>query len=400
MIFYRPDYMKKNYQGLRDNLSALEPPIWMSRAKGIYDGDIVDEFIGDNLVVDNHDRLMIFPSGNNPASAKENYSDMREISFKLSLNKFVRMAVNFLEDDVERPTDWRDIDLKRYRAHNWHCWGGKPRSPYGALFTSVGCPFNCKMCCINDYYGGYKRRSLDVVLRDLDILALKRVKNLKIIDELFMADQKYVEKICDYLISKDYGFNIWAYSRTNHLPKQLLKKMKKAGINWLCLGIESGNQEIRKINGKGDIDNKDIISVCKEMEDSGISILANYIFGFYEDTAKTMEETFDLAQKINAGYSNFYSMMPYFGSQIYTDSVKRGFYIARTSNELSQYGANCRPLRTKTLSSGNVLRFRDTAFKEYYGNSKYLNKLKKTFGNSVIKDIELMRAVKLQRNYA
>lgn len=37
----------------------------------------------------------------------------------------------------------RDGSLRQYRAHNWHCFGDKPVSPYAIIYTSLGCKFNC-----------------------------------------------------------------------------------------------------------------------------------------------------------------------------------------------------------------------------------------------------------------
>ena len=42
---------------------------------------------------------------------------------------------------------WDLLPMDRYRAHNWHCFGHiHQRSPYGAIYTSLGCPFNCSYC--------------------------------------------------------------------------------------------------------------------------------------------------------------------------------------------------------------------------------------------------------------
>ena len=39
---------------------------------------------------------------------------------------------------------WDLLDMTRYRAHNWHCFGNlEARAPYASLQTSLGCPFTC-----------------------------------------------------------------------------------------------------------------------------------------------------------------------------------------------------------------------------------------------------------------
>src|SRR5206468_1319401 len=43
---------------------------------------------------------------------------------------------------------WDLLPMAGYRAHNWHCLGGRPRQPYAALYTTLGCPYHCSFCCI------------------------------------------------------------------------------------------------------------------------------------------------------------------------------------------------------------------------------------------------------------
>ncbi len=38
---------------------------------------------------------------------------------------------------------WDLLPMERYRAHNWHCFGEADRSPYVALYTTLGCPYKC-----------------------------------------------------------------------------------------------------------------------------------------------------------------------------------------------------------------------------------------------------------------
>ena len=71
------------------------------------------------------------------------------------------------------------------------------------------------------------------------------VATFKIIDEMFVLNERHVINICDGLIEANLNLNIWAYARVDSVRKDQLELFKKAGVNWLCLGIESGNQEVR-----------------------------------------------------------------------------------------------------------------------------------------------------------
>jgi radical SAM superfamily enzyme YgiQ (UPF0313 family) len=141
---------------------------------------------------------------------------------------------------------WDLLPMDIYRAHNWHCFANlNERDHYAVIYTSLGCPFNCNYCNIHALYGkpGIRFRSPEKVIEEIDLLVnTYKVKNLKIIDELFVLNNARVRKICDLLIKRGYSLNIWAYARVDTVNESLMKTMKQAGINWLAFGIESASE--------------------------------------------------------------------------------------------------------------------------------------------------------------
>lgn len=288
-------------------------------------------------------------------------------------------------------------DLKKYRAHNMHCFQEDARSPYATIYTSLGCPYSCSYCCINALFGksGLRLWSLEKVTSWIDTLVNKYgVKNIRIEDELFVLSAERVERFCDLLIERNYSLNIWAYARVDTIKESLLNKMKRAGINWLCLGIESGNERVRKnVNKNIRIDIKKMV---KMIQDSGIFVLGNYMFGLPEDTMETMEETFNLATDLNCEFVNFYCTMSYPGSELYGRAVKQG-YSPQNWLAFSQHSYETEPLANKYLSAEEILKFRDEVFYRYYTNPVYLNMIRDKFGEKVKKHIEKMTQIKLKR---
>ena len=87
-------------------------------------------------------------------------------------------------DELPMPA-WDLLSMKKYRAHNWHCFDDiEHRQPYAILYTSLGCPFRCSFCCINALFGKntIRYRGLDKVIEEIDSLVKTYgVKNIKII---------------------------------------------------------------------------------------------------------------------------------------------------------------------------------------------------------------------------
>ena len=123
---------------------------------------------------------------------------------------------------------------------------------------------------------------------------------------MFVLNEQHVMGICDLLIERNYDLNIWAYARIDTVKDRYLEKLKRAGFNWLALGIESGSKFVRDGVEKGSFDEKDILQTTNRIKEHGIYIIANYIFGLPDDTRERMQETLNLAIEINAEWANFY----------------------------------------------------------------------------------------------
>ena len=216
---------------------------------------------------------------------------------------------------------WDLLDMSLYRSHNWHSFDHlESRQPYASLQTSLGCPYKCSFCCINAPFGGAGIRywSPELIIGQIDLLVNKySVKNIKIPDEMFILSEQHVMGICDLIIERGYDLNIWAYARVDTVKDRYLEKLKRAGFNWLALGVESGSKYVRDGVEKGRFNDFDIVKVTEKIKENGIYIIANYIFGLPDDTTQSMQETLDLAQEINAEWANFYCAMAYPGSPLY-----------------------------------------------------------------------------------
>jgi len=296
---------------------------------------------------------------------------------------------------------WDMLPMDKYRAHNWHCFDHiDQREPYAVIYTSLGCPFKCNYCNIHALYNdkaGVRYRSPENVVEEIDLLVKKyNVKNIKFLDELFALKEDRVHRICDLIIENGYDLNIWAYARVDTVNEKLLKKMRKAGINWLAYGFESASKRVRQ-----DVDKKfnqeTVTNAIKMTNDAGIYIIGNFIFGLPEDDIDTMQETLDMSKEFNFEYINFYTAMAYPGSELYRDSLEKGLKLPDNWHDYSQYSAGTIPLPTKYLSPEEVLRFRDNAFNEYLERPEYLSMIKEKFGQKVVDHIKGMLKHKLYR---
>ena len=368
-----------------NEFKAIEPPIWCAMLA--QEGDtIIDNEVSPIGEIADNDETLIVVMGNNPSVSStpkmpEAYELMKELP-NAKITGLHPMATGEATCDIPPPSElvkikrakWELLDMSKYRAHNWHCLHDLDnRYNYASLYTSFGCPFDCNFCNIHTIYKGrkvYYRNPQDVI-DEIGLLVREYgIRNLKICDELFTLNHEHVTAICSGI--KDYNLNIWAYARVGTTDIALLETMKRAGINWLAYGFESGNEDIRSGVSKhyGNVWQEVLMARA-----AGINIMGNFMFGLPNDTTSTMRDTFLLSQELNCDWVNFYCAMPYPGSKLYKGEVTDW-------ERYNQYGDTAVPKEVKS--------FRDWAFMEYFSNPAYLRMIKDKFGDKAAEHINHM----------
>ncbi len=300
---------------------------------------------------------------------------------------------------------WDLLPMEKYKAHNWQCLDNlEDRKFYASLSTSLGCPFNCSFCSIKATFGGERLiRYWDPewVLQQIDILVNKyHVKVIKIIDELFIFNPTHFLAIAEGLIKRDYNLNIWAYARvdvTKKLGMDMLKKLREAGFKWLCFGFESANEAVLGDVSKGQYNQEDMIQVRKMVKEADINVLGNFIVGLPEDNFDSMQDTLNLAIKMNCEFINVYSTIAWPGSQLYNEVIKKNLDLPKEWAEYAPHSYGFVPLPTAKLTPKQVLEFRDYFFDTFFKNPRYLDMIEKRFGKIARQHIEEMTKIKLKR---
>ena len=301
-----------------------------------------------------------------------------------------------------------------YRSPMWHAeYDFEKRSPYASLQTSLGCVFKCDFCMINlinrndteeigvaSKYSNMRFWSPDFIIKEFDKLIKMGVQTIRIVDEMFLLNPKYYVSLCEKLATrnKDDKLRMWSYSRIDTVKRpEILKLVRKAGIKWLCLGIESGDKAVRLEVAKGKFEDVDVKEVINKVHEADINVMANYIFGLPGDTKETMKKTFDLSLELCTAGWNTYAAMALPGSQLYKNALEKKYKLPDSYEGYSFHSYETQPLPTETLKPEEILEYRDKSFKNYHTYKPFLDKIEKKFGNRALENIEDMTKVNLKR---
>lgn len=306
------------------------------------------------------------------------------------------------------PCRERPLDL--YRSHFWHAgFNHRARTPFAALYTSLGCTFKCEFCMVNivnrvdnadDVSAEHSSRmrfwSPSFILEEFQKLASMGVKTVRISDEMFFLNKRFFEPLLQGIVDRGLNFRMWAYSRVDTVQSQYLELFKKTGIDWMAIGVEAGNQVVRQQASKGSFGQVNIRDVVGRVREYGINVIANYIFGLPEDSHATMEETLDLALELNTETANMYPCQALPGSRLYHLAKKEG----NLPSSYAGYGFlsyDSQPMPTKYCTAAEVLQFRDDAWQRYFTNPAYLNLVERKFGLEERRNVQTMAKIPLQR---
>ena len=301
-----------------------------------------------------------------------------------------------------------------YRSPMWHAeYDFEKRTPYASIQTSLGCMFGCSFCMINiinrsdndevgvaSNYSNMRFWSTDFIIKEIDKLLDLGVRTIRIVDEMFLLNPKYYIPLCEKLAkrNKDDSLRIWSYSRIDTVKRpEILKLVRKAGIKWLALGIESADRLVRLEVDKGKFEDVDVKKVIEKVHEADINVMANYIYGLPGDTKETIRKTLNLSLELCTAGWNTYAAMALPGSKLYKEAVEKKIPLPDTYEGYSFHAYETLPLPTKTLSAKDVLTLRDEAFTKYHTDKKFLKLIEKKFGALAAKNILEMTKTKLKR---
>ena len=166
------------------------------------------------------------------------------------------------------------------------------------LLFSRGCISHCTFCNDHKAMGRYRNRPAEHMAAEVfwHVRTLNR-RSFKFNDQLINGDLENLERFCDLIIEEGEEIKWIALAQPRgDMPDRLLQKMKAAGCFTLNLGLESGSDSILKRMGKG-FTVQDMEKALKQIFESGINTMGNFIAGFPGETEADLLATMDFIKR-------------------------------------------------------------------------------------------------------
>lgn len=247
--------------------------------------------------------------------------------------------------------------------------------PMVTLITSRGCPFLCRFCVYPQTMTGrkFRVRSVEDVVEEIRYVqkTFPNAKSIFIEDDTLTVNKSRLIAFSEALIKSDVRLPFVANSRID-LDLETMQMMKKAGCQQLCVGFESGNQEILNEMRKG-TKIEQMTAFMENARKAGILIHGCFMVGFPGETNKTAEQTIQLALRLNPDTVQFYPVMVYPGTEAYGDYCDKGWMETRDfQNWLTPEGLHNCVIRNDAFTPADLVQWCDHARRRFYLRPSYV----------------------------
>lgn len=248
------------------------------------------------------------------------------------------------------------------------------RYPQMMVYTGRGCPYLCTFCVYpQNFYGhSYRHRSAESIAAEFKYIEenFPEVVEVTIEDDTFTVYKKHTIEVCKKLIEQNNKLT-WTCNVRADLDEETMRWMKKAGCRLVIVGFESGSNEILKLMKKGI--RVEQFKAAQNARKAGLLIHACYMMGNRGETLQTMNETLELAKKLNTDTAQFFPLMIYPGTEAYDWAKKEGLITANSFDEwLTKDGLHNTVVGTHDLNPDEIVQFCNYARREYYLRPAYI----------------------------
>ncbi len=193
------------------------------------------------------------------------------------------------------------------------------------LQATVGCSHNACIFCVSYMQKKYRVRGAIGVQSDLDSLPQGFKRGVR---RVFLADGNALAMSTDELIETlDVlqpelpcleRVGVYGYAKdVREKSVDDLRRIKKAGLGIVYLGLETGDDSLLRWSRKG-VDSEENIRACKKIRDAGIPLSLTIILGLggIEQSERHAQATAEVLNKIDPEYVGALTLMTPPGTKI------------------------------------------------------------------------------------
>jgi radical SAM superfamily enzyme YgiQ (UPF0313 family) len=248
--------------------------------------------------------------------------EIKGIAFKKN-NRTVNTPSRGLIKDLDTiPYPYRDlIDVEDYRQ----VWKKRHGTFFSSIITARGCPYSCTWCARDLSFGRkYRYRSIEDVIGEIRELKDKyQVEALRFVDDILTVHKKRSIELFTAMIEEDVRIPFECLTRVDRVDEELLTLMKKAGLQLIYYGVESGSQRILNSMNK-QIKVSDSYEASRLMKKLNLLQSWFLMLGYPPENLKDIKKTLKMVRELNPDKFGVSIAYPLPKTKFFQDLVESG----------------------------------------------------------------------------
>lgn len=186
------------------------------------------------------------------------------------------------QKSFQYPLPWKGLVKKyRYRLPFFK------EPPYYSIASSFGCPYNCNYC--NTHLLGYRTRSIDRFIEELEFASSLGFRSLYIRDATFFFDRERTLSLLKAWAETGLRFQWICFTRPDLIDEELAEIAASMGCCLMMLGVESFDESCLK-DASRNMGLEDIKKAFYILRKSGIRTAAHMIVGMHNPDRHSTEK--------------------------------------------------------------------------------------------------------------
>ena len=266
------------------------------------------------------------------------FSSINGITYRDASGEIIQNPGRALEDMNFLPrVNYELIDVEKY-------FKAKKRRQFDYI-SSTGCRFRCTFCA-DPFVFNRKWTAIgpDRMGEELEYWYKKyQFTDINFQDETFFTKRQRVFKIADEFLKRGIKSSWAGTMRADQgarMTEEDFDHCRNAGLRRVLVGVESGSQVMMDWLAK-DIKLEQVYETARRCAARDIHVIFPFIVGFPNETAKSVQDTLQVARELNSMHPGFttpiFYFKPYPGSKITQDVVDQGYVLPQTIEEWADF---------------------------------------------------------------
>ncbi|MCK4440296.1 radical SAM protein, partial [Candidatus Bathyarchaeota archaeon] len=243
------------------------------------------------------------------------------------------------------------------------------KTPYALIEGSRGCSHRCTFCTQWHHWQGiYRVKSPERIADEMEFCYRNYGSRFIWLTDDNFSLGKRASNLAEELLQRDITDDLMWFMqlRCDDVVKNrdLLPKMRKAGLRWVLLGVESPRQSTLE-SFKKDITPEDAKKAVKLLRENDIFAQAMLIIGERKDTAKSIAELREFVNELDPDFAIFAILTPFPGTEIFDEAKQNGWI---EDFNWSHYDMVHAIMPTETLSRKKVQEELYQCYRSFYGS--------------------------------